>query len=86
MNDKPFIYCFVFRKDYCVLHKAGERFGNVEVIFAQTHEKAKTEILDSLNDVLTESLYTSGILELHISEFQLLDTKSFYCDESEDFE
>ena len=85
MDDKPFIYWFVFHKDYSI-YKAGTRFGNIEIIFAQTHEEAKTEILDNLNDILTESLYTSGILELHISEFQLLDTKSFYCDESEDFE
>lgn len=83
MDDKPFIYWFVFRRDYSVLHKAGARFGNIEIIFAQTHEEAKAEILDNLNDILTESLYTSGILELHISEFQLLDTKSFYCDEQE---
>lgn len=84
MDDNPFIYWFVFRRDYCVLHKTGQRFGNIEVIFAQTHEEAKTEILDNLNDISIESLYASGILELHISEFQLLDTKSFYCSESED--
>lgn len=85
MDDKPFIYWFVFHKDYYV-HKAGERFGNIEIIFAQTFEKAKTEILDNLNDISIESLYASGILELHISEFQLLDTKSFYCNKSEDLE
>lgn len=82
MDDKPFIYYFVFHEDYSI-YKAGTRFGNIEIIFAQTFEKAKTEILDNLNDILVESLYSSGILELRISEIQLLDTKSFYCEEIE---
>lgn len=84
MEDKTFLYYFVFHKDYFLLnsyYKENERFGNVEIIFAQTHEQAKCEILKNNVNTMSSELYAKGILELCICECQLLECKRFFMKE-----